>query len=302
MQLLDYSQLFIRNLISRRAAHFIRRRYICLVLTLVLVVSLYVHINKAVEGSYTWRSTGRRCMNTNEENEELTYLIKTSHEILDKLNIPHFLCYGSLWGALRYKKPLPWDYDYDMGILYEDMLKIDEKALFEEFNKKDIYIAYHNYAGNYKVEKGHMTGDLMIFRDYYNNGIMRRTGFESWMFFVHYRYYHQFPNTLIKKPLPTMEFAGENFFVPRGGIEIQKHHYPNNWWKEMAPIGCNSTKGVRREKRMVDEATELPRTSEGDNTAILSPESKSKSNQGQKNLKSEHAENSTVNLNASDSR
>ena len=150
----------------------------------------------------------------------------------------------SLWGALRYNDPLPWDYDYDFGLLYDDLIKTDITVLQNEFAKRGIVMYYQYYAGNYKVSHGNMTGDLMIFRDYYNDGVMRRIGFESWLLFIHYRYYHQFPKRLIRLPLNTIKFAGLNFFVPRGGVEIQKHFYPRNWWKEVIPAGCflNATK------------------------------------------------------------
>ena len=39
-------------------------------------------------------------------------------------------------------------------------------------------------------------------------------------------------------PLPTMLFAGVPMPVPQEGLEIQKYHYPYDWWKESRPVGC----------------------------------------------------------------
>jgi len=47
-----------------------------------------------------------------------------------------------------------------------------------------------------------------------------------------------FPPRLIAPPLPLREFGGFVFPVPREGIEIQKYHYPDNWWKEVLPKNC----------------------------------------------------------------
>jgi hypothetical protein len=47
-----------------------------------------------------------------------------------------------------------------------------------------------------------------------------------------------FPPRLIAPPLPVKEFGGFVFPVPREGIEIQKYHYPDNWWKEVLPKNC----------------------------------------------------------------
>ncbi len=144
----------------------------------------------------------------------------------------------SLWGALRYKDPLPWDYDFDFGILYEDVKKISEKKLVQAFKSKNVSIMYRPYSGSYYLKKGTAHGDLLIFRDWYRNGVMHRIGFESYMLFIHYRKFHIFPSRLVEKPLPKLQFSGLNVSCPREGIEIQKYMYPVNWKSEIKPDGC----------------------------------------------------------------
>ena len=53
-----------------------------------------------------------------------------------------------------------------------------------------------------------------------------RSGYESWLFYIHYRFRHSFPSKLLQHPLPKVKFGSFNFSVPRGGIEIMKHLYP----------------------------------------------------------------------------
>ncbi|KAF4524835.1 hypothetical protein B566_EDAN014318 [Ephemera danica] len=47
-----------------------------------------------------------------------------------------------------------------------------------------------------------------------------------------------FPPNLVTPPLPTKLFGGINVPVPHEGIEIQKYHYADNWWKEVIPSNC----------------------------------------------------------------
>ena len=147
--------------------------------------------------------------------------------------INFFHLFFSLWGALRYKNPLPWDYDFDFGIIHADLTKVREENIFKAFESNGIKIIYRPYAGNYRVSKGGAEGDLMIFRN--NNGVMQRVGFESYLLFVHYRKFHSFPANLVEKPLPGLEFAGENISAPHRGIELQKYLYPTSWWKVVKP-------------------------------------------------------------------
>lgn len=135
--------------------------------------------------------------------------------------------------------PLPWDYDFDVGILYEDLQFVNVDEIITEFTRRGIKMFRQIYFGNYKVQKGKMTGDIMLYK--HDNEKVYRMGVESYLFFVHYSHYHQFPTRLIAKPLPKLKFAGKDYSVPREGIEIQKHMYPRNWWKVVLPDGCNIT-------------------------------------------------------------
>ena len=67
---------------------------------------------------------------------------------------------------------------------------------------------------------------------------MTRTGIESWAFALNYRIYHSFPAWLVEPELPHVKFGFFNISIPKGGIEILKHLYPFNWWKEVRPRGC----------------------------------------------------------------
>ena len=56
--------------------------------------------------------------------EEIYSHIKYIHHELTKYNIKHWLMYGTLLGCVRNQDIIPYDYDFDFGILYSDINKI----------------------------------------------------------------------------------------------------------------------------------------------------------------------------------
>ena len=169
-------------------------------------------------------------MNENEDCE-FEYLL-----VIDTVCDGNIL-FSSLFGAIRYGKPLPWDNDVDLLLRDEELQKIDEDKFLEEFKKRNIKIFFRPWFGAYRITRGKARGDLMIFKDY--SGTMNRVGIESYAFFINYWKHHIFPADLAKKPLPTIEFCGVNMSAPRYGIEIQKFHYRKDWWLEKKPGGCS---------------------------------------------------------------
>lgn len=153
------------------------------------------------------------------------------------MSVLSYHSFSSLWGAVRYSNPIPWDNDLDIALLSNEMRLVDHNALYQEFQMKNISIYYRAWFGTYRVTRATARGDLMVFRETYF-GEMSRTGIESWVCFLNHRNYHMFPSRLFKIPLPMLPFADVNFSVPRGGIEIQKHFYPNDWWKENKLDDC----------------------------------------------------------------
>ena len=133
--------------------------------------------------------------------------------------------------------PLPWDTDIDIGLLSDEMRKINQEELIKSFDKKNITIYYRIWLGSYYIERENARGDLMVFQKTIFNEIWR-TGLEPYIFYLHHSWYHRFPAELLEKPLPKVQFAGVEVFVPRGKFLIQKYHYPNDWWMEKKPKGC----------------------------------------------------------------
>ena len=218
-----------------------KRKLFAIIIAAVVVVIIYTAIN---EHNFAWYNNKKivgshPCMTPEVEMNDLKSLASDSHAVMDEFKLTHFLVYGSLWGALRYKDPLPWDNDFDMGLLQDEMQHINEDQFLQAFKKKNINIYYRYWLGTYRVTRGKARGDLMVFRKTYLSDDMCRTGLEPWFFFVNHNRYHRFPSRLVKQPLPRVKFAGTDMPVPHEGVEIQKHFYPHDWQTETKPSGCS---------------------------------------------------------------
>lgn len=82
---------------------------------------------------------------------------------LEKLGLTYFLCYGSLWGALKYKIALPWDRNVDMCIVYHQIATIDEQTLHNAFKQFDLNYYYNSRRGKYIVNFKTVSGEITVF-------------------------------------------------------------------------------------------------------------------------------------------
>lgn len=208
-------------------------------LVVVVVAVIYYQLNMRNYAWYNSNSKNEPCVTPEKEMHELLSLAEDVHVVLTKLGINHFLVYGSLWGGLRYKRPLPWDNDFDFGVIHPEIVKYSEEEMVKSFAPYGINCYYSFRGGFYRVTRGTARGDIMVYRDFYNNGVMHRIGVEAYIFFINYRHFHAFPARLVQLPMPTMQFGRVNVSVPHEGVELQKYHYPNDWWKVGKPHGCD---------------------------------------------------------------
>ena len=172
----------------------------------------------------------RHCVPAVVQNDMLK-LAYDVHLILKNLNVTHFLLYGSLWGALRINKPLPWDNDVDLGMIADGrFVQLAENEFLKMFQEKGIKVTNNmRQKSSYKFDRDNGAVDLMIYYDY--GEWMKRQGWESWLLTIHYNLHHTFPKKLIEdKPLPQTKFGWFMMPIPRHGIEIMKHMYRYDWW------------------------------------------------------------------------
>ncbi|EEB20054.1 conserved hypothetical protein [Pediculus humanus corporis] len=176
--------------------------------------------------------------------DELHIFTNEVHKILKVLNVTHFLCYGSLWGEIRFSRVLPWEDKSVMCILNEEILTKDELSIIRIFKNNGFYISYQSSEGQYVVTK--LNSDkkmrvlLVLFELDKVVEMYRRIGWKRRFLppDCSLESLDCFPPRLIIPPLPIKEFGGSLIPAPREGIEMQKYHYKNNWWNEVPIKNC----------------------------------------------------------------
>lgn len=104
--------------------------------------------------------------------------------------------------------------------------------------EKEIrFIDHLGQSGVIWCRRSGAKADIFLFTEY-SDGMMKRQGWESWLLFLQYRYWHSFPAELVRSPLPSSKFGFFNVSVPHGGVEITRHLYRDDWWKIVKPLRC----------------------------------------------------------------
>lgn len=214
-----------------------RKKLIQVCVIIAVFISLYLVINRRQYDKYL-RNPNLKCSYTTDEQNRLLQLAYDVHDILIQLELEHWLMYGSVYGALRYEKPLPWDYDVDFGIRGEMFTAEIKTRIFTMLTAKGIsFIDHLGQSGVIWCRRFGAKVDIFLFSEY-NDGMMKRQGWEAWLLFLQYRYWHSFPADLVKSPLPSSKFGFFNVSIPHGGVEITKHLYRDDWWKIVKPLRC----------------------------------------------------------------
>ena len=149
---------------------------------------------------YHWKWTPPCCLKALRETAQYVFMV------LESCKVRFWLEGGSLLGAVRYKDIIPWDYDIDIGIYKEDMIKCpvfsklkEEAWVSEEGFTWEKAIEGEFYRVQYS-ETNHMHVDIFPF--YSKNGVMTK---ETW--FKTHRQDTEFPEHFLR-PLTQIEFAG----------------------------------------------------------------------------------------------
>ncbi|WP_051537692.1 phosphorylcholine transferase LicD [Treponema sp. C6A8] len=96
-------------------------------------------------------------------------------EVCDKYNIKYFAWAGTLLGAIRHKGFIPWDDDFDIGLLredYEKLIKIAPKELKHPYFLQNMYSDKKYFCAYSRFRNSETTGAIVgTDTPDYNNGI-----------------------------------------------------------------------------------------------------------------------------------
>ena len=143
--------------------------------------------------------------------------------ILDKCKVRYWLEGGSLLGAARNNDIIPWDYDIDIGIYKDDIVRcthlakmaqknfVDEEGFsWEKAIEGDFYRVQYS-------ESNHLHVDIFPF--YSNNGIMTK---DTW--FKTHKQDTEFPEHFLV-PLTRIKFAGISASAPNNVREFLEYKF-----------------------------------------------------------------------------
>jgi len=114
------------------------------------------------------------------DEKTLLTCLKQIKTILDRHSITYWLDTGTLLGAVREKRFLPWDYDVDLGAWFADAPKI--VALSNEFQNLGFDVCFFDFKHYIKLVKPSCEIDINLYviqnnkatRDWFSHGLFGR--------------------------------------------------------------------------------------------------------------------------------
>ena len=208
---------------------------ICIILIMKEIVQLSMSPNQATI-----------CDQPSEVKNEMEEVLIRSLSAINTLHLAsHFLCFDSLWAAHTSNKPFRWKTTNEICIKNEEISKLEEATIIRVFKREGVILSYSSSSGEYDVRlysSGQTRLKLFLFEKDQENDQLRRVGWKHRLLPPDSCSITQcFPSHLVDAPLPTTKFSGVRIPIPREEIEIQKYHYPNDWWKsDRSPLECRS--------------------------------------------------------------
>ncbi|XP_052898431.1 uncharacterized protein LOC128305151 [Anopheles moucheti] len=189
------------------------------------------------------------CNMTELYRHELEHLFERVHRLLVQHGLTHFLCYGTLWGQIHMAKMLPWREKAEFCVLNEELMRHEEARFIRNFYASELQIHYLHSEGIYRIFAKEPTAphatpyvELVVFQLDETQGMYKRIGWKRRVLPPHCDWTPSlecFPVNLLQGTLPKRPLGRYDYTVPMGGIELQKYHYPDNWWKNVKVRNCN---------------------------------------------------------------
>lgn len=189
------------------------------------------------------------CLNFNPTTEEIFHHLCFVHATLLKHNIKHWLMYGTLLGCVRDKNVIPYDYDFDFGIMIDDYDKILNIDLTNtDYQIKSVTGTYYSKASKFKTPetfwrislgvyyKENKVGDLYIYTNCEDGYTRRYSKKDKLLFWPK----STFPTVLIEN-LETGFIRDVELPIPNHAVLLVEYFYGPMW---VTPIRAFSQDGT----------------------------------------------------------
>jgi len=177
--------------------------------------------------------------------KHLTY----TTDLLTSNKIIYWIVYGTLLGAVRQNDIIPYDYDFDIGIEYDDYEKIlnlnseISKDNYSFVKGKNVLYEYKNHKNSiygFKMSLKIMfnenpVGDMYIYHKCEDEFMRRYDPKEQILFWPNSTFPYAFINTLID-----LKIRDKTFKAPSSPKSLLIHWYGETWTE---PIKANSQGG-----------------------------------------------------------
>lgn len=81
----------------------------------------------------------------------LVKLLQRTHEILERLELKHFLCYDSLIGQIRQSESPPWADKGEFCVFDSELIRYEENFLRRSFRQANLRLVYDSGEGSYEI-------------------------------------------------------------------------------------------------------------------------------------------------------
>ena len=192
------------------------KNFFFMIISLIFIVTIY-YINCNLNKNNPKKFKPKK-NNTNTLYKSLCYM----SDVLTKHKIKHWICHGTLLGAIRSNDIIPFDHDFDLGAFLSDYNKL---ILISELIKKDGYSLTRpndlmgiKVNGNKKkiwrisfkiMYKGKAVGDIYLFQSF-SDSITRRYDIKTETYFYQMSFQTWFIRKLSKAKIEINTFRVRN--------------------------------------------------------------------------------------------
>lgn len=187
---------------------------------------------------YMTQAANSRCRADASQMTQRLALLKDISSALNKSNTLHWLCYGTLWGVLRGNSLLDYDIDGDLCVV-----NVSQNALARIVAAVGEGIRYAPTYTSLRVWRAEAIVEITLYEftelaD--DNTVDTLVNLSGWTgpYVSRSCKIESFPSRLITRPLPSDKLNEVLFPVPREGVEMQMHVYPDDWHSIVLPQHC----------------------------------------------------------------